>query len=163
MSLAESASTVRLQPGQSAPPFRLPDHRGGEVALADYAGRRLVLFVYPQANTPGCTKEVCDFRDSADALAATGLAVVGLSKDEPAENARFAEEQGLGYPLLSDPSLAVHHAYGAWGDKQRYGTHFLGTIRSTFVIGPEGLIEHALYNVMATGHVGRVRRLLGIG
>jgi len=158
----EHSAPPRLSPGDAAPAFALADQHGRTVRLADYRGRRVVLFAYPQAMTPGCTTEACDFRDAEASLQAAGLAVLGISPDEVDKQARFAERDELGYPLLSDPEHEVLAAYGAWGPKQNYGRWYDGVIRSTFVIDAAGRIEHALYNVKATGHVGRVRRLLGI-
>ncbi len=152
----------RFSPGDPAPSFRLQDQSGRTVDLADYRGRRVVLFVYPAAMTPGCTKEACEFRDSEAALQAAGFVVLGISPDPVATQARFAERDSLGYPLLSDPDHAVLERYGAWGMKQNYGRWYEGVIRSTFVIDGEGRIEQALYNVKATGHVARLRRLLGV-
>jgi len=112
--------------------------------------------------TPGCTKEACDFRDSLAPLQAAGYTVLGISRDDPETLRRFRERDGLTYDLLSDPDHAVHEAYGAWGEKMNYGKTIEGVLRSTFVIDPDGRIEHALYNVRATGHVARVRTLLGV-
>jgi len=153
-------SDVQLRPGDPAPAFTLPDAEGHPVSLADFAGRRLLLYVYPAAMTPGCTRQACDFRDNLSSLAAAGIAVVGLSPDPPAKLARFTEAEGLTFPLLSDPDRTVLEAYGAYGAKKLYGKTVVGVRRSTFVIGPDGRIEHALYNVKATGHVARIRDLL---
>jgi peroxiredoxin Q/BCP len=152
----------RLAPGDPAPDFRLTADDGSTVTLANLRGRRVVLYVYPAAMTPGCTKQACDFRDSLDALAAAGLTVVGLSPDAPAKLAKFRERDGLTFPLLSDPDKQVLEAYGAFGEKKLYGKTVVGVIRSTFVIDAEGRIEHAWYNVRATGHVAKLRRDLGI-
>lgn len=154
---------TRLETGTPAPDFALADADGGRVALSDLRGRRVVLFFYPAAMTPGCTREACDFRDSLAPLQSAGVDVYGISRDDEAKLRAFREQEGLTYPLLSDPDHAVHEAYGAWGEKMNYGKKVEGVIRSTFVIDAEGLIEHALYNVKATGHVARVRSLLGIG
>lgn len=153
---------VRLSPGDEAPAFALEDQAGRTVRRSDFHGRRVVLFAYPAAMTPGCTKEACDFRDSEAALAAAGFVVLGISPDAVDIQARFAERDSLAYPLLADPTHEVLEAYGAWGPKQNYGRWYDGVIRSTFVIDAEGRIEHALYNVKATGHVARVRKLLGL-
>ncbi|WP_449277870.1 thioredoxin-dependent thiol peroxidase [Leucobacter sp. GX24907] len=153
---------VILEPGQTAPEFSLSDQHGNTVSLADLRGEHVILFVYPAAMTPGCTKEACDFRDSIEPLRAAGYRVLGISPDETEKQLRFAERDGLDYPLLSDPSRATLVAYGAFGEKKNYGRIVQGVIRSTFVIDPAGKIEHALYNVRATGHVERVRKLLGI-
>jgi len=154
--------TVRLEPGDLAPDFALPDDTGTVVRLADLRGKRVVLYVYPAAMTTGCTTQACDFRDSLDALHAAGIEVVGLSPDPPAKLAKFRARDRLTFPLLSDESRQVLTAYGAYGDKQLYGKTVEGVIRSTFVIDPEGRIESAMYNVKATGHVARLRRDLGI-
>jgi thioredoxin-dependent peroxiredoxin len=156
------SETNRLEPGDAAPDFSLPDAGGGQVSLGDYKGRRLVLYVYPAASTPGCTKQACDFRDNLASLAAAGLAVVGLSPDSPAKLATFRDAEHLTFPLLSDPDKSVLTAYGAYGEKQLYGKTVTGVIRSTFVIAPDGTIERAMYNVKATGHVAKLRRDLGV-
>ena len=158
-------STPRLEVGQSAPAFTLPDADGTRTSLADLLSRhqRVLVYVYPAAMTPGCTKEACDFRDSLAPLQAAGYAVMGISRDDPATLRRFRERDGLTYPLLSDPDHAVHDAYGAWGEKMNYGKTVEGVIRSTIVVDAEGIVTHALYNVKATGHVARVRSLLGVG
>jgi len=153
---------TRLSPGDVAPAFTLQDQQGRTVRLADQRGRRVILFAYPAALTPGCTKEACDFRDSEAALTAAGFAVLGISPDPVETQARFADRDELGYPLLADPDHEVLTEYGAWGPKQNYGRWYDGVIRSTFVIDAEGRIEHALYNVKATGHVARIRKLLGV-
>ncbi|GLJ78489.1 thioredoxin-dependent thiol peroxidase [Microbacterium imperiale] len=153
---------TRLEPGALAPDFTLDDQDGAAVSLTQLRGRRVVLFFYPAAMTPGCTREACDFRDSVESLRAAGIDVLGVSRDDAAKLQRFREQEGLTYPLLSDPDHAVHDAYGAWGEKMNYGKTVEGVIRSTFVIDADGRIEHALYNVKATGHVARVRALLGL-
>ena len=153
---------ARLQPGDLAPDFDLADDQGNRVRLAELRGRRVVLYAYPAAMTPGCTTEACDFRDSLDALAAAGIAVVGISPDSPEKLAAFRARDALTFPLVSDPDKAVLTAYGAFGEKTMYGRTVTGVIRSTFVIDPEGRIERAMYNVRATGHVAKLRRELGI-
>ncbi|MGR6742500.1 MULTISPECIES: thioredoxin-dependent thiol peroxidase [Microbacterium] len=153
---------TRLEPGDPAPEFTLDDQDGSTLSLSDLRGRRTVVFFYPAAMTPGCTREACDFRDSVDSLRAAGIEVIGISRDDEAKLRRFREQEQLTYPLLSDPDHAVHEAYGAWGEKKNYGKTVEGVIRSTFVIDADGRIEHALYNVKATGHVARVRALLGL-
>lgn len=154
--------TVRLQPGDPAPDFDLPDDTGRRVRLADLRGSRVVLYAYPAAMTPGCTTEACDFRDSLDALAAAGIAVVGISPDPPQRLAEFRAAEGLTFPLVSDEGTEVLTAYGAYGEKKLYGRVVTGVLRSTFVIDGEGRVERALYNVKATGHVARLRRELGV-
>ena len=154
--------STRLTAGDTAPDFTLPDADGKPVSLADYRGRRVVVYFYPAAGTPGCTKQACDFRDSLDSLAAAGYVVLGISPDKPAKLARFRERDGVTFPLLSDPDRDVLTAYGAFGEKTMYGKVVTGVIRSTFVIDPEGKISLAQYNVKATGHVAKLRRDLGI-
>ena len=152
----------RLEAGSPAPDFRLHDSTGADVALTDFRGRRVVLYFYPAAMTPGCTTEACDFRDNLNSLSGAGYQVLGVSKDEPAANAQFAEQEALNFPLLSDPDLAIHRAYGAWGEKSMYGKTVTGTIRSTFVIDEQGVVTLPLYNVQAKGHVASLRKKLGI-
>ena len=154
--------TERLEAGMPAPDFTLLDQDGRSVSLADLRGRKTVLYFYPAAMTPGCTTQACDFRDSIASLEGAGYQVVGISRDEPAKLAAFRERDGLTFPLLSDPDHAVHDAYGAWGEKTNYGKVIEGVLRSTFVIDEDGTISLAQYNVKATGHVARLRRLLGI-
>ncbi|GAA1785638.1 MULTISPECIES: thioredoxin-dependent thiol peroxidase [Leucobacter] len=153
---------VILEPGMPAPSFTLPDQDGVERSLADYRGQKVVLFFYPEAMTPACTKEACEFQESSAPLEAAGYRVLGVSRDAVERLRRFADRDSLEYPLLSDPDTAVHRAYGAFGTKNSYGRIIEGVIRSTFVIDAEGKIEHALYNIKATGHVARVTKLLGV-
>lgn len=152
----------RLEPGDTAPAFTLQDQDGADVSLADYAGRRVVVYFYPAAMTPGCTTEACDFRDSLAALAGAGVDVLGVSPDEPAKLKRFAEQEGLTFPLLSDPDKAMMTEWGAFGEKKNYGKVVLGVIRSTVVVAADGTVEAAQYNVKATGHVARLRKQLGV-
>lgn len=159
---ATKPEPVRLAPGDAAPAFELPDDQGQTVRLADFAGQRVVLYAYPKAMTPGCTTQACDFRDSLDALHAAGIQVLGLSPDGPAALAKFRARDGLTFPLLSDPDKSVLTAYGAFGEKMMYGKPVTGVIRSTFVIGADGTIEKAMYNVKATGHVAKLRGELGV-
>jgi len=156
------ATAVRLEPGAVAPEFTLIDADGTERSLSDYRGSRVIVYFYPAAMTPGCTKEACDFRDNLASLAAAGLAVIGISPDPPAKLAKFRDKEGLTFPLLSDPDRTVLTAYGAYGEKQLYGRTVTGVIRSTFVIDADGRIEQAQYNVKATGHVAKLRRDLGL-
>ncbi|MFC6713295.1 thioredoxin-dependent thiol peroxidase [Branchiibius cervicis] len=153
---------TRLEAGDAAPEFSLSDQNDETVSLSDFRGRKLIVFCYPAAMTPGCTKEACDFRDSIAPLRAAGYAVIGLSPDPVAKLAKFAEKESLSYPLLSDPDKSVLTAYGAYGEKKLYGKTVTGVIRSTFVIDEQGLIEAARYNVKATGHVASLRKLLGV-
>lgn len=152
---------VLLAAGNEAPAFTLTDQDGTAHSLADYRGEQVILFFYPAAMTPGCTTEACDFRDSVEPLKAAGYRVLGVSRDAVETQRAFAERDDLSYPLLSDPDTAVHRAYGVWGEKNNYGKVIEGVIRSTFVIDADGRITQALYNVKATGHVARVRKLLG--
>lgn len=154
--------TDRLSPGAQAPDFTLVNQDELDVTLSSLRGEGVILFFYPQAMTPGCTTEACDFRDSVEPLRAAGFVVLGISRDLPAKLRAFRERDHLPYDLLSDPDRAVHEAYGAWGEKTMYGKTSEGVLRSTFVIDGDGTISHALYNVKATGHVARVRELLGV-
>jgi peroxiredoxin Q/BCP len=154
--------TNRLEAGQAAPAFTLPDQNGNHVSLADFAGKNVIIYFYPAALTPGCTTQACDFRDSLASLQAAGYVVLGVSKDTPAKLKKFEEQEGLTFPLLSDPDLTVHNAYGAFGEKSMYGKIVQGVIRSTFVVEPDGNLSHALYNVKATGHVASLRGKLGL-
>lgn len=154
--------TVRLEPGTAAPDFTLRDQDGRTVSLADLRGQKTVLYFYPAAMTPGCTTQACDFRDNIASLQGAGYRVIGISRDESSTLAEFRDRDGLTFTLLSDPDHAVHTAYGVWGEKMNYGKVIEGVIRSTFVLDEQGVITHALYNVKATGHVARLRKLLGI-
>ncbi len=153
---------VILEPGMPAPDFSLVDQDGNVHSLADLRNTRVIVFFYPQAMTPACTMQACEFQESTNALAAAGYRVLGVSRDDVAKLKRFAVRDSIEYPLLSDPDTEVHRAYGAFGEKNSYGRIVEGVIRSTFVIDGDGNIEHALYNVKATGHVARVRKLLGV-
>jgi thioredoxin-dependent peroxiredoxin len=153
---------TRLAPGDAAPDFTLPDAQGNAVSLSSLRGKRVIIYFYPAAMTPGCTKQACDFRDSLSSLAAAGFAVIGISPDSPAKLAKFAERDGLTFPLLSDPEHKVLDAYGAYGEKMLYGKKSVGVIRSTFVVDQDGKIEKAQYAVKATGHVARLRAELGV-
>lgn len=150
----------RLTAGDSAPEFTLTDDRGGRVSLSNYRGKKVILYVYPAAMTPGCTTQACDFRDSLESLANAGYSVIGLSPDAQEQLAEFRESENLSFPLLSDPDKTTLEAYGAWGEKTNYGKTVVGVIRSTFVIDPDGKVEKAMYNVKATGHVARLREEL---
>ena len=160
--MSPMTDTTRLQPGATAPDFTLPDADGKPVSLSEYRGRRVILYVYPAAMTPGCTTQACDFRDSLDSLAAAGFAVLGLSPDKPEKLARFRDAERLTFPLLSDVDKTTLTAYGAYGEKKLYGKTVVGVIRSTFVIDPAGTVERAMYGVKATGHVAKLRRDLGV-
>lgn len=152
----------RLAPGDPAPDFTLPDADGNEVSLSDLRGRKVIVYFYPAAMTPGCTKQACDFRDSLASLQAAGYEVLGISPDKPAKLATFRERDAVTFPLLSDADRSVLEAYGAYGEKTMYGKTSMGVIRSTFVIDENGTIELAQYNVKATGHVAKLRRDLGL-
>ena len=153
---------ARLAAGEPAPEFSLPTDTGEILSLKQLRGRKVVLYAYPAAMTPGCTKQACDFRDSLASLTAAGYEVVGISPDSPAKLAKFRERDALTFPLVSDADRGVLTAYGAYGEKQLYGRTVTGVIRSTFVIDEEGRVELAQYNVKATGHVAKLRRELGL-
>ncbi|TFC94083.1 MULTISPECIES: thioredoxin-dependent thiol peroxidase [Cryobacterium] len=152
----------RLATGDQAPQFTLNDQDSNTVSLASYAGSKVVIYFYPAAMTPGCTKQACDFRDNVGSMASAGYQVLGISKDSPAKLKKFQETEQLTFPLLSDTDLAVHRAYGTWGEKNLYGKTVTGVLRSTFVIDESGRIDVALYNVKATGHVASLRKKLGL-
>jgi thioredoxin-dependent peroxiredoxin len=154
--------TERLSPGDAAPEFTLPTDNGDQLTLKDLRGRKVILYAYPAAMTPGCTTQACDFRDSLGSLQAAGFEVVGISPDKPAKLAKFRERDAITFPLVSDEDKSVLTAYGAYGEKQMYGKTVTGVIRSTFVIDENGTIERAMYNVKATGHVAKLRRDLGL-
>jgi len=162
--MSETATTpVRLGPGDPAPDFTLPDADGNPVSLSSYRGRRVVVYCYPAALTPGCTTQAVDFTAAAGDLAQAGLDIVGISPDPPEKLQRFREKENLGITLVSDQDKAVLQAYGAYGPKKLYGKDVVGVIRSTFVVDAEGRIERAAYNVKATGHVAKLRKDLGLG
>jgi len=155
-------SDHRLEPGDEAPDFTLPDVNGKQVSLSSLRGQQVIVYFYPAAMTPGCTKEACDFRDSIQSLAAAGVTVLGISPDKPDRLAKFRDRDHLNFPLLSDPDHTVEQAYGAYGEKTLYGKTMIGVIRSTFLVDEQGKIARAYYNVKATGHVERLRKDLGI-
>jgi len=152
----------RLQPGDLAPDFSLPSDTGESVTLSDLRGERVIVYFYPAAMTPGCTKQACDFSDSIDRLKAEGYTVLGISPDKSEKLAKFRERDGLTITLLSDVDKGVLAAWGAFGEKKLYGKIVEGVIRSTFVVDPDGKIEYAAYNVKATGHVAKLRKDLGL-
>ena len=154
--------STRLAVGDKAPAFSLPDADGATVKLSDYKGRRVIVYFYPAALTPGCTKQACDFRDNLAELDAAGLDVIGISPDKPEKLAKFRDAEGLTFPLLSDPDKKVLTAWGAFGEKKMYGKTVQGVIRSTFVVDESGKIAVAQYNVKATGHVAKLRRDLSV-
>ncbi len=153
---------AQLTPGDPAPDFTLPDADGNDVTLSELRGHKVIVYFYPAAMTPGCTKQACDFRDSLDSLAGAGYTVLGVSPDKPEKLAKFRDRDAVSFPLLSDPSKAALDAYGAYGEKTMYGKTVTGVIRSTFVLDEDGNVEMAQYNVKATGHVAKLRRDLGL-
>jgi len=148
----------RLSPGDTAPEFTLTDDRGEQVALSDLLGRKVIVYFYPAAMTPGCTKQACDFSDSLDSLKAAGYEVLGISPDKPEKLAKFREKEGLTITLLSDPDKSVMQQYAAFGEKKLYGKTVEGVIRSTVVVDEDGKVFLAQYNVKATGHVAKLRK-----
>lgn len=152
----------KLEPGQTAPSFSLLNHDGQEFSLSSLAGKKVILYFYPAASTPACSKEALEFNADLDVFHAAGYEVVGVSPDEPKKLATFKRNQSLNFELLSDPEREVHKSYGAYGEKSLYGRVYEGVLRSTFVIDESGKITLALYNVKATGHVAMLRRLIGV-
>ncbi|MFD5199116.1 thioredoxin-dependent thiol peroxidase [Streptomyces sp. NPDC058375] len=152
----------RLKPGDPAPAFTLPDADGNEVSLADHKGRKVIVYFYPAALTPGCTKQACDFTDNLDLLANAGYDVIGVSPDKPEKLAKFRDTENLKVTLVGDPAKETLAAYGAFGEKKLYGKVVTGVIRSTVVVDEDGKVEHAFYNVKATGHVAKIIRDLGV-
>ncbi|MEN9608351.1 MAG: hypothetical protein RLZZ06_282 [Actinomycetota bacterium] len=155
-------SDVRLEAGAKAPSFTLPNQNEKAVMLASLAGKKAIVYFYPAAATPGCTKEACDFEESLNVFKKSGYEVVGISPDKPAKLAKFVKDQNLHFDLLSDEELTVHKSYGAYGMKKLYGREYEGVLRSTFVVDESGVITLALYNVKATGHVDMLRKQLGL-
>lgn len=151
-----------LEIGDKAPAFSVLDQDGNKVKLADYKGKKVILYFYPAASTPGCTKEACDFNDNLNPFKKAGYAVLGISPDPLPKLKKFKDSQKLNFPLLSDEELEVHKTYGAYGKKKLYGREYVGVIRSTFVIDEKGKVDLALYNVKATGHVASLKKQLGI-
>ena len=156
------AAAPRLSPGDKAPAFTLPTDDGSSLSLKDLRGRKVVLYAYPAAMTPGCTKQACDFRDNLQRFVDAGYAVVGISPDKPEKLAAFRAKEGLTFPLLSDASKEVLIAYGAYGEKQLYGKTVVGVIRSTFLLDEKGTVAQASYGVKATGHVAKLLKDLGL-
>ena len=152
----------RLAAGDAAPDFTLTSDTGEQVGLADLRGRKVIVYFYPAAMTPGCTTQACDFSESLDSLRGAGYEVLGVSKDKPAKLAKFRERDGLTITLLSDPDKTVLTEYGAFGEKKLYGKVVQGVIRSTVVVDEQGAVELAQYNVKATGHVAKLRKDLGL-
>jgi peroxiredoxin Q/BCP len=153
---------MRLQPGDDAPDFTLTSDTGEQVSLSALRGRKVIVYFYPAAMTPGCTKQACDFTDSLDSLRGLGYEVLGISPDKPEKLAKFRERDALTLTLLSDADRSVMEAYGAYGEKKLYGKVVQGVLRSTFVVDEEGRVEVAQYNVKATGHVAKLKRDLGL-
>jgi peroxiredoxin Q/BCP len=147
---------MRLTVGDAAPDFMREDNEGASQSLSEYTGRKLVIYFYPKAFTPGCTVESCDFRDRHEAFSSAGYAILGVSPDPVDRLESFRAEHDLPFKLLSDEDHAMAEAYGAWGIKKNYGREYEGIIRSTVVVDAEGTVEHAWYNVRAKGHAGRV-------
>jgi peroxiredoxin Q/BCP len=152
----------RLQPGDTAPGFTLPDADGRPVSLSEHAGRKVIVYFYPAAMTPGCTKQACDFTDNLDVLAEAGYDVIGVSPDKPEKLAKFRDKENLKVTLVGDPEKKTLEAYGAFGEKKLYGKVVTGVIRSTVIVDEHGTVEHALYNVKATGHVAKLIRDLAV-
>lgn len=155
-------TTSRLAAGDTAPDFTLNNQDGSPVSLSDFAGDNVIVYFYPAAMTPGCTTQACDFRDSINSLKSAGYQVIGISKDAPAKLKKFQAVERLNFPLLSDESLTVHKAYGAYGEKSLYGKTVTGVLRSTVVVRPDSRVALALYNVKATGHVSSLRKKLDL-
>ena len=155
-------TATKLEIGAKAPAFSLQNQDGETVTLSDFDGKKVIVYFYPAAGTPGCTTQACDFRDNINSLASAGYQVLGVSKDSVADLKKFKEEQGLNFPLLSDLDLTVHNLYAAYGEKNLYGKTITGVLRSTFVLNDDGTIQLALYNVKATGHVASLRKKLSI-
>ncbi|GGQ81588.1 thioredoxin-dependent thiol peroxidase [Kitasatospora griseola] len=153
----------RLQAGDTAPAFTLSDADGNQVSLADHLGRKVIVYFYPAALTPGCTKQACDFTDNLEVFAGAGYDVIGISPDKPEKLGKFREKEDLKVTLLSDPEHRVLEAYGAYGEKMNYGRTYQGVIRSTVIVDEQGKVERALYNVRATGHVAKLLKDLKVG
>lgn len=153
---------MTLSAGDKAPAFSLPDASGATHSLSDFSGKKVIVYFYPKAMTPGCTTQACDFRDNMEAFTGKGFVVIGVSPDPGKDLQKFADTENLPFLLLGDESKETLNAYGAFGTKNMYGKEVQGVIRSTFVIDESGTITHALYNVKATGHVAMLREKLGV-
>jgi peroxiredoxin Q/BCP len=153
---------MKLETGTKAPDFTLVNQDEQNVSLADYAGKKVIVYFYPAASTPGCTTQACDFRDNINSLKSAGYTVLGISPDSPKKLKSFKDKEGLNFELLSDPDNKVQEAYGAYGEKSMYGKTYMGTIRSTFAVDESGNISHAFYNVKAKGHIEMLRKAMGI-
>jgi peroxiredoxin Q/BCP len=158
---AKLQRVTRLAEGDAAPDFTLPDQDGSPVSLHDLRGSTVIVYFYPADDTPGCTKEACQFNENLAAFERSGAKVLGISPDGAAKHVKFREKYGLAFPLLSDPDHRVMEAYGAWGEKSMYGKKTVGTIRSTFVVDGQGKVVRAWYNVRADGHAAKVLESLG--
>jgi peroxiredoxin Q/BCP len=154
---------AKLQPGEAAPDFNLPDQQGKPVKLSDFRGNRVLVYFYPKADTPGCTRQACSIRDARSELADLGLRVLGLSPDAPERQQKFDAKYGLAFPLLADTDHRVAQAYGAWGEKKLYGKISQGIIRSSFLIDEQGRIIQAWYGVKPEDTVPKAREALGTG
>ena len=154
---------ARLKPGDAAPEFQLPDQHGKTVSLADFGGQKLLVYFYPRADTPGCTRQACSIRDAREELRDLGLAVVGISPDQPGKQQKFDDKYGLSFPLLADPDHRVAEAYGAWGEKTLYGKKSMGIIRSSFLIDAAGKIAAAWYGVKPEDTVPKAQKALAGG
>jgi peroxiredoxin Q/BCP len=151
---------MRLEPGDQAPPFAAIDQNGDERTAADFREKKLAMYFYPRAFTPGCTTEACDFRDRYELFVDSGVQILGISPDEPEKLSKFKEEHGLPFDLLSDPEHEIATAYGAYGLKKNYGKEYMGIIRSTLLIDETGIVEEAYYNVRAKGHAERIAKVV---
>ena len=156
-------AVINLEDGQTAPHFSTTDSQGNKFDLAELnsSGKTVILYFYPKDDTPGCTIQACDFRDNMSSLTNSDTVVLGVSKDSATSHDKFTGKYELNFPLLMDEDLTLHSAYGTWREKQNYGRTYMGCVRSTFIIGTDGNISHAMYNVKAKGHVERIMDLLG--
>jgi peroxiredoxin Q/BCP len=154
---------MKLEPGDLAPQFTLPDQDGTPVSLSGYRGRKVVVYFYPQDDTPGCTKEACQFNDARSGFEGVNVDVLGISADDAASHQRFRAKYGLGFTLLTDAGHEVATRYGAYGEKMLYGKATVGVIRSTFLVDEEGRVERAWYGVRADGHAAKVLAEVGGG
>ncbi len=153
---------MTLEIGTTAPAFTLPDANGNEVSLSDFHGKKVIVYFYPAASTPGCTTQACDFRDNMASLTAAGYVVLGISPDKAGALQKFIADESIPFTLLGDEDKSVMNSYGAFGTKNMYGKEVQGVIRSTFVIDEAGILTHCLYNVKATGHVASLKQKLGV-
>jgi peroxiredoxin Q/BCP len=159
----EKRSMAKLEEGSTAPAFTLPDQDGKAVKLSDFKGQQVIVYFYPRDDTPGCTKEACQFNENLTTFEKAGVAVLGISPDTAAAHTKFRSKYGLKFSLLTDADKEVMEKYGAWGEKTMYGKKTVGTIRSTFLVGPNGKVQRAWYNVRADGHAGKVLEVIAEG